>query len=376
MRRGDTSIDIQLRTLPWWTVSAATRLVRITVLVGLFLLAVPWLFGFFDDAGSYTWVQSLYGGHYYLMEQLGEPVQAVLPTRVAGEDRTAWYLAFAFLVISIVASSIGARARRQAEVAPTKRAVEEWKKEMGIEEGSAAARELEEQVEEMERTGAKSREELLKIFAETKRKLEGMGREFAFLSIDVVGSTEMKEDEDPAAAQYDFGEYRKLVERVFNARGVVKAAWTPDGVMAAFSDVDTAVKAGKDVINSLEHFNREVKLMKTDFAVRCGVNAGFVYLDDSVPLEAVSDRAIDIAGHMQKYAEPNTVAVAKKIAEPLADRAGFVNTIRVVDGYEVFAWRPADEEASAAAEGTAGDGVGEGGGESPPEEEEAGARGD
>jgi hypothetical protein len=80
--------------------------------------------------------------------------------------------------------------------------------------------------------------------------------------------------------------------------------------------------------------------MKTPFAVRCGVNSGFVYLDDNMPLEQVSDRVIDIAGHMQKYAEPNTVAVAKSIVKPIADVAGFEPTDKVVDGHEVYSWKP------------------------------------
>ena len=75
------------------------------------------------------------------------------------------------------------------------------------------------------------------------------------------------------------------------------------------------------------------KLIKTDFSVRCGVNAGFVYFDETTPLETMTDRVIDVAGHMQKYADPNTVAVAQNIVEPLNDRAGFAPAKRVVDGY-------------------------------------------
>jgi class 3 adenylate cyclase len=220
-----------------------------------------------------------------------------------------------------------------------RRQIDAWKRAMHVEENSSVSRELEAKIEQLA-TGDDdvNREELLRIFADTKRKLDSMGREVAFLSIDVVGSTAMKHNEDPAAAQYDFLEYRRLVESVFKARGVLKSAWTPDGVMACFSDVDNAVQAGKDVIRALVHFNREVKLMRTDFAVRCGVNSGFVHFDERTPLEAISDRVIDIAGHMQKYAEPNTVAVARSIIEPLRDRNGFLPTAKVVDGYEVSQW--------------------------------------
>jgi len=112
--------------------------------------------------------------------------------------------------------------------------------------------------------------------------------------------------------------------------------------MACFPSVNDAVQAGKDIIRELGLFNRTVKLIKTDFSVRCGVNAGFVYFDETTPLETMADRVIDVAGHMQKYADPNTVAVAQNIVEPLNDRAGFAPAKRVVDGYEVYTWRPAD----------------------------------
>ena len=74
--------------------------------------------------------------------------------------------------------------------------------------------------------------------------------------------------------------------------------------------------------------------MKRDFAVRCGVNAGFVYFDDSVPLEQISDRTIDIAGHMQKHAPPNKILIAKQIIEPVKSKDDFNPTERVVDGFE------------------------------------------
>jgi hypothetical protein len=69
----------------------------------------------------------------------------------------------------------------------------------------------------------------------------------------------MKQDEEPAAIQHDFLEYRKLLERVFSRRRTLKAAWTPDGVMACFPSVDDAVHAGKDIIRDLVSFNRQVK---------------------------------------------------------------------------------------------------------------------
>jgi len=48
---------------------------------------------------------------------------------------------------------------------------------------------------------------------------------------------------------------------------------------------------------------------------------------------------IDIAGHMQKNAMPNSVCVAKPAIELLNERGGFEPSRRTVDGYEVYEWK-------------------------------------
>jgi class 3 adenylate cyclase len=166
-----------------------------------------------------------------------------------------------------------------------------------------------------------------------------MGRDLAFLAIDIVDSTGMKVDEDKAVVQHDFLQYRDFVSQILSDHGCLKSAWTPDGVMSCFSTVDGAVMAGTAVITGLETFNRQIKQMRRDFIVRCGVNSGFVIYDESMPLEMITDRAIDIAGHMQKHAAPNTVCIAKPAIEPLGARGGFTPAGREVDGYEVYEWK-------------------------------------
>lgn len=198
--------------------------------------------------------------------------------------------------------------------------------------------ELETKVEQVKLASGKNRQDLLKEFVNIKRELEKIGRDLAFLAIDVVDSTGMKIGEDPAVVEHDFNEYHNFVEAKFKEHGLIRAAWTPDGVMASFNNIDDAVSAAKAIIKGLEYFNKNVKEMKRDFAVRCGVNAGFVYMDEGVPLESISDRTIDIAGHMQKYAPPNKILIAKQIVEPIKSKDDFSPTERVVDGLEVYEW--------------------------------------
>jgi class 3 adenylate cyclase len=243
------------------------------------------------------------------------------------------------IIVTIFFGSLAQRSQSSLNRRLLRKSAQAWRRKEGVKPGSKLDTELEATLQIAQAGKAVNRQELLRVFAETKKKLDTFGREVAFLAIDVVGSVGMKAGEDPSAIQYDFAEYRKLVERIFRARGVLKAAWTPDGVMACFAHVEDACQAGKDVIKSLKAFNRDVKLAKADFAVRCGVNAGLVYFDDATPLESISDRVIDVAGHMQKHAEPNTVLVARKIIEPLRQLEEFEHTAQVIDGYEASVWR-------------------------------------
>jgi class 3 adenylate cyclase len=210
------------------------------------------------------------------------------------------------------------------------------KKQMGLSDNDKILRPLREKLENPMHMKKKDREQLLKLFAETKRKLDSMGRDLAFLSIDIVDSTGMKENEEKAAIEYDFKQYKQYVEEIIRSNGALKYSWTPDGVMICFKTADDAVKSAREVIEGLEDFNAHVKTMKRNFIVRCGINAGYVYFDESLPMEEMSDRVIDIAGHMQKHSAPNTISIAKPIVEPLQSRSGFVRTAKVIDGYEVY----------------------------------------
>lgn len=194
-------------------------------------------------------------------------------------------------------------------------------------------------VESLQSGDKASRAELLRLFAETKKKLDSMVRNLAFLSIDVVDSSAMKEGESASLVQLSFNEYKNFVTSKLSANGALKSAWTPDGVMACFPTADKAVKAAKEIVNGLSTFNRERKSIRSDFKVRCGVSAGNVQYDEATPMEEMSDNVIDLAGHMQKHGVPNGVFIPKNTYDRLwSTREGFLPADKVVDGHEVFVW--------------------------------------
>jgi class 3 adenylate cyclase len=318
------------------------KLLGLATFVLIIVLLGPKLFVLFDNPKGAAFSALLFEGRDYILKHTVPVLHRYVPTNIAGSDRSDWILIGIAILITVISGSLAQRAQTAVNRRLLRKSAQAWRRKEGVKPGSKLDTALETTLRMAESGKTINRQELLKVFAETKKKLDTFGREVAFLAIDVVGSVGMKAGEDPAAVQYDFEEYRKLVERIFRARGVLKTAWTPDGVMACFAHVEDACQAGKDVIKSLKAFNRDVKVSKADFSVRCGVNAGLVYFDDSTPLETISDRVIDVAGHMQKHAEPDTVLVARKIIEPLRQLEEFTHTTQVVDGYEASVWRHAN----------------------------------
>jgi len=230
------------------------------------------------------------------------------------------------------------RAERGAEAlardaSPDKQALEAAKREAAEAEKAAT-----------DESAASKREELMELLAQTKKSLDEQKRNLAFLAMDVVNSTGMKQGEDPAIAARDFRQYKKHVMSALQKHGYLKLAWTPDGQMICFSTVEAAIKAGQDVLSGLETFNREIKAMKMDFRLRAGINAGRVLYDEDIPMEEMSDRVIDITGHMQKYAPADSIFIS---AEALGDRAvefKFAPVEKVVDGCKVFCWKAPSAE--------------------------------
>ncbi len=315
--------------------SFAMRVLGLLCIAVILLFLVPLAVPYMSGAASYPYIKSA----LRFERVLNADVRRIIPTTILGYNMTRWIVIVGMLILNSVFASMRRRMSYSALYYEQKHSLKQWEAKMKLADDSEAVTPLKRTLEQLRTARNKDdREQLLQLFVETKRKLDAFGRDLAFLAIDVVDSTGMKQGEERAIIENDFREYKRFVEKIFAANGVVKAAWTPDGVMACFKSVDAAVRTGREVITGLEDFNKSVKSMRRDFVVRCGVNSGFVYFDDSVPLEEVSDRAIDIAGHMQKHAEPNTVCVASPSIEPLRDRLGFEPTGRTVDGYEVYRW--------------------------------------
>jgi len=304
--------------------------VVLLILIFLFPLAVPYI----KDAASYKYTAIA----LRIDKAVCSFVQANMPTTVSGSNITRVIMIACAVLLHMVIGRVKQHYTRRLAALKVKTDYQEWKGKMDLADDSQVLTILKGRLDKFETSNKKDREELLQLFAETKRKLDAMGRDLAFLSIDVVDSAGMKLGEERARAEHDFIEYKRYVDSKLTSNGSLKSTWMLDGVMCCFLNVDAAVKAAREVITGLDIFNRNVKTIRQDFRVRCGINHGYIYFDESVPLEEINDRVIDIAGHMQRYAQPNTICIAKNFVEPMQERNGFVPSGRAVDGYEVYVW--------------------------------------
>jgi len=187
-----------------------------------------------------------------------------------------------------------------------------------------------------------ARDELLKRYREIEKQLKSARRKrCTFLAVDVVGSTQMKVGERETEIAATFQAYKEMLEKIFDQYGAWKRAWTPDGVMICFLDRELAIAAGQRILRSLKKFNENDNKLRTPFSVRCGLNEGEVPIYEDSKLEVVADHVIDVAGHMQKQGTPDTLWVPAEIYAILANKSGFEPLETVVDGYQVYEWRPA-----------------------------------
>lgn len=182
------------------------------------------------------------------------------------------------------------------------------------------------------------RDRMLRDFEQAKKRLEKTKQRLAFLSIDIVGSTRIKVGADRLLSEKLFREYRYLLEQIFKKYRYRAASWTPDGVMVCFSHVDMACSAAKELLGKLPEFNKTKNPLDFAVQVRCGLNAGEVYYDGSTPLELLSDHVLDITGHLQKFARPDSLLVTEEIFGQLREKKDFAVGEKEVDGYKVFEW--------------------------------------
>lgn len=152
-----------------------------------------------------------------------------------------------------------------------------------------------------------------------EREIESFKLMGSFLDVDVVASRAMKgAGERPEYIIVSFERFRSYVSeicreflgQVLNSNG--------DELMCFFESADQAVCAGSAILERLDAFNREKNLLGRPFRFRLGVHTGLSLVDLAAGI-AYSE-VLDLAGHIQKCAEPDTLLISEATLAALPRR--------------------------------------------------------
>ncbi len=188
--------------------------------------------------------------------------------------------------------------------------------------------------------GSMNRQQALDIFFSLQRALEGQRVFRAYLSVDVVGSTEIKRNGGELAVEYTFGQYQRWLEHIVRACGGQVHSAAGDGMMAEFPDAATAIRAAKQIQEGLPSFNASINRLPSPLQLRCGVSAGEVPMDAHTPLGQRNSMVIDRAAVLQKRSAPGDVVVSGEAAAVALTELGSLTAVpEGVVGGQAFSWR-------------------------------------
>lgn len=126
-----------------------------------------------------------------------------------------------------------------------------------------------------------------------------------FVSIDVVGSTQVKTGQNEQDIIYTFLAYHKIVSDLAYARHGEVIHITGDGMMCRFQRAEDAVGLVQDLLAQLPSFNKKQNHLTRPLLLRAGVHTGEVYESQSLTSGQMISKTLDITAKLQQGAEPN-----------------------------------------------------------------------
>lgn len=191
------------------------------------------------------------------------------------------------------------------------------------------------------RDPADERQDLLRQLVELQAKLDSGKTIATFLSIDVVGSTRMKEIGKPLEVEYTFTEYHNFVEMIARKHGGRVHSTAGDGVICAFDSPQQAFSAAKNMQTGIIELNAFRNKIGMPITLRAGIHSGEVLAPGS-DISAVNfAHVIDVAAHLQKACTDGGIAISQLAAVQIPGGPQGIGTTRVeASGMQAVIWQP------------------------------------
>ncbi len=188
----------------------------------------------------------------------------------------------------------------------------------------------------------KERQDLLRQLVDLQDKLRSGEQSITFLSVDIVGSTKMKEYADPLSIEFTFNEYHRFVEMITQRYGGRVHSTAGDGVTCAFDSPQQAFGAGRTIQTGLIEVNTHRNKIGVPLKLRVGIHTGKVVAPDAEDIKSVNfAHVIDLAAHLQKVCPVGGVAISEIAAAhiPGGPAAIGIETVEV-DNMNAVVWMP------------------------------------
>jgi class 3 adenylate cyclase len=189
----------------------------------------------------------------------------------------------------------------------------------------------------------KERQDLLRQLVDIQDRLRSGEQAITFLSVDIVGSTRMKQMADPLSVEFTFTEYHKFAEMIAKRYGGRLHSTAGDGMTLAFDSPGQAFGAARTIQTGIIELNTFRNKIGVPIVLRCGINTGKVVAPDATDVTSINfAEVIDIAAHLQKACPPGGIAVSTASAERLPGGPAGVGTERVSTdgGVSGYVWLP------------------------------------
>ncbi len=188
---------------------------------------------------------------------------------------------------------------------------------------------------------AGERQELLKQLVDLQDKLRSGEKSLTFLSVDIVGSTKMKELADPLAVEFTFNEYHKYVETLVKRHGGRIHSTAGDGMTCAFDHPQQAFSAGRNIQAGLIELNTHRNKIGFPIQLRAAIHCGTVMAPGQDVQSLNFAHVIDIAAHLQKACPPGCIAVSDAAADSLPGGRAAIGSEQVAaQNINAIVWRP------------------------------------
>ncbi|MBI5706528.1 MAG: adenylate/guanylate cyclase domain-containing protein [Armatimonadetes bacterium] len=186
------------------------------------------------------------------------------------------------------------------------------------------------------------RQQLLRQLVELQDKLREGEQSMTFLSLDIVGSTKMKEYADPLSVEFTFTEYHKFCDMAARRFGGRVHSTAGDGVTCAFQHPQQAFQSARFIQAGLVELNAFRNKIGVPIVLRAGIHTGTVVAPPGQDISKINfSHVIDIAAHLQKTAPPGGVAISEDAAKMLPGGVTAVGSDQVeASGVAGRVWSP------------------------------------